>query len=776
MQFRDIDKDAILQNAATFSSSIEVLDTDFVFTEEDSLVDWKLEDFRYVPNNGFIGQFVERLLDGALTNIPDGVNLENARIKMNLTVHNKLDNSDYTYSYGTFIITEVNRTDVSGKVSYKSCDLTKLFNVNYDTTLTFPCTTIELLHDICNQVGVPYLSVDDEKLYMFAVSPDKDLEGVISIPIDGVYHNVTLPTTLTVGDSIAYIPSQAVCMIHYTRGETTQVETLFAELTPEATGTIQEMNVVPFPGQTFLNHMFVVDGNHFENALCREAIKAISKLFYSSARINEDDKLYFDSYDGSKNEIDDYRKIDVDHHYGSVSSDAKFGPVDRVTIGMSNVNGENIYYPADAPTENFTEIGIWDNPITYKNELRKVSLFAEPNLLGLSYIPLSVTTTGHPWLNANDLIQVEDSDGNIFKTYPFDRTLTYKGFITTTISSKASTSTSDRNYAYDNSIAGKISKTEITVDKANNTITLIAQDFEAVSSNAKDAADKVNDMSDRLDAADAKTNSLSERIDNETKKLDDKISANEALIKMTATNITSAFQKSGGNNKIRNSVGFNGSEYWTVSEGASLTSSQDVDTEQTTTSGSKFILTGGTAKADITNIVGVQYTLSLKFARTVVGESDDIAIELHRTDNDYDVIYPTAEDNITGDISKWKTINHTYIASVNTPYVLFRCENDVLEFSDLIVCEGEAQTWSQHADEFYGKTHRLDAKGLHLSDLVDNASTDLDHNSLVFRDDGEVTAELSKEQVLSDSGTFKNRMTVGNLIFEVLDADNIMIY
>ena len=89
MQFRDIDKDAILQNAATFSSSIEVLDTDIVFTEEDSLVDWTLEDFRYVPNNGFIGQFVERLLDGNLVNIPADVNLENARIKMNLIIHNK---------------------------------------------------------------------------------------------------------------------------------------------------------------------------------------------------------------------------------------------------------------------------------------------------------------------------------------------------------------------------------------------------------------------------------------------------------------------------------------------------------------------------------------------------------------------------------------------------------------------------------------------------------------------------------------------------------------
>lgn len=776
MQFRDIDKDAILQNAATFSSSIEVLDTDIVFTEEDSLVDWKLEDFRYVPNNGFIGQFVERLFDGNLVNIPADVNLENARIKMNLIIHNKLDNSDYTYSYGTFIITEVNKTDVSGKVSYKSCDLTKLFNINYKPTIQFPCTVIELLNDVCTQVGVPYTNYDTQDLYSFAVTPDGDLSGIVSVLINDVYHNITLPTTLTVLDSIVYNPQEGTALVRSHIDTQATIDVVTSSITDTAQGTIIVMNKVPYPTQYFDNQSFVVINNPFEGSLCRDVVKEISKVLYSSARINEDDKLYFDSYDGSANTVDTYRIIDTNHHYGSVSSDAKFGPVNKVVVGLSNVSGENVYYPAEVTDENIVEIGIWDNPITYTDELRRLSLCAEPPMIGLSYVPLTVKTVGHPWLNANDLIQVEDSDGNIFKTYPFDRTLTYKGFITSTLSSKGSASQSNRDYSYDNSIAKKVANVEIIVDKNNGDIILLSQDFKTVSSNADEASKKVEEMGNKIDATDKKADSLSDRIDNETKALDDKITANEALIKMTATNITSAVQKSGGNNKIRNSVGFNGTEYWTVSEGASLTSSQDVDTEQTTTSGSKFILTNGTAKVDITNIVGVQYTLSLKFARTVVGEGDEIAIELHRTDDDYDVIYPTDDDNITGDIRRWKSINHTYIATVNTPYVLFRCGNDIIEFSDLIVCEGEAQTWSQHADEFYGKTHRLDAKGLHLGDLVDDATSDLDHNSLVFRDGSKVVGELSKEQVLSDSGVFKNRMMVGNLIFEVLDEDNIMIY
>lgn len=477
MNFRDIDKDAILQNAATFSSSIEVLDTDIVFTEEDSLVDWKLEDFRYVPSNGFIGQFVERLLDGNLVNIPDDVVLENARIKLNLTIHNKLDNSDYTYSYGTFIITKVNKSDVQGKVSYESCDLAKLFNVNYEPQVTFPCTVIDLLNDVCTQVGVKYKVAEDiEYLYTYAV--DEPITGILSILIDGVYHNITLPNELTLYDSIFYIPQYNTALIRSHIDNDTSIVTVNASITSVAQGVLIEANKVPFPQQDFPNLSFVVDGNHFENTLCRDVIKAISKLFYSSVRIGWDDELYFDVYDGSLAEVDDYHIIDVDHHYGSVSSDAKFGPVNKVVVGLSNVSGENVYYPAEIEGDQITEIGIWDNPITYTEQLRRLSLYAEPPMIGLNYIPVSLKTTGHPWLEANEIIQIEDADGNIFKTYPFDRTLTYKGFITSEISSKGTNSKSDRDYNYDNSIEQRVSRAEITVNKSTGEIKNVTQSVE----------------------------------------------------------------------------------------------------------------------------------------------------------------------------------------------------------------------------------------------------------------------------------------------------------
>lgn len=481
MNFRDIDKQAIIENAATFSSSIEIIGQNVTFTENDCLVNWKLEDFRYVPNNGFIGQFVERLLDGTFTNVPADVVLENSRIKIYLTVHNGLDNSDYTYSYGTFMITKINNTDTSGKVSFESCDLTKLFNVEYSPAIAFPCTALELVNDVCNQVGVPCEQESDSIILVGAIPKETVIpagSNVCMFVDDAEYFTFTPEEELSLYNSILFIPSSNTVLVK-TKTDLKQytVTTTGEEMLED--GVLIDVHQVPYllPSS---NMLFVVDGNHFEHTSCREVIKEVSKLIYASARITSLDTLDFDVYDGSVSTPESYNIIDTNHHYGSISTDVDFGPVNKVVLGLSNVSGENVYYPDEMTDENVTEIDIWDNPITYTDELRRMALQEPPSFLGMVYTPLTVKTIGHPWLNSTNLIGVENVDGTMLYTYPFDITLIYNGYITTEISSKGTMSVSDRNYNYDNSIKQRLLNAEIAINKAEGEIKQVTKSVEDV--------------------------------------------------------------------------------------------------------------------------------------------------------------------------------------------------------------------------------------------------------------------------------------------------------
>lgn len=70
----DSDKTALIENSCVILSKIIIQNDDSTTTELDEtnyIMNWDLEDFRYVPNEGFIGQFVEKQLTGKLKNVDD---------------------------------------------------------------------------------------------------------------------------------------------------------------------------------------------------------------------------------------------------------------------------------------------------------------------------------------------------------------------------------------------------------------------------------------------------------------------------------------------------------------------------------------------------------------------------------------------------------------------------------------------------------------------------------------------------------------------------------
>lgn len=225
----------------------------------------------------------------------------------------------------------------------------------------------------------------------------------------------------------------------------------------------------------FTNYDFEVLTNQYvEGDTCRKVMQDIGKLAYSWVRIDWDNKCYIDFDYGTT--IDTYNIIENTNYYDLSLQKKVFGPVNRVVIGMQDVEGENAVIEDTASIEQYgvTELQIYDNNITYTPELRQLAINGATKLFGLTYTPLEINTTGHPWLIGNEKIEIKDSEGNSLYTYPWDRTIVYNGHIKTKLASKADTKIESeyRNYG---DIESSVRRTRIVVDKQNQTITSLAE-------------------------------------------------------------------------------------------------------------------------------------------------------------------------------------------------------------------------------------------------------------------------------------------------------------
>ena len=222
----------------------------------------------------------------------------------------------------------------------------------------------------------------------------------------------------------------------------------------------------------FTNSDFIIPNNQYETGdTYRKVMQDIGKLAYSWVRIGWDNKCYID-FSVPNAVKDDYDKISTSNYYDLSLQKKVFGPVNRVVIGMTDIEGENAYIEdEDSIAENgVCELQIMDCNITYTPELRQQAITGASRLFGLTYLPLEINTTGHPWLLGKELIEVTTTEDTKVTTIPFDRTIEYMGHIKTKLTSKADTKT-ETEYKNPGTLETSVRQTRIIVDKQNQTIT-----------------------------------------------------------------------------------------------------------------------------------------------------------------------------------------------------------------------------------------------------------------------------------------------------------------
>lgn len=410
---------------------------ELVTGEFPAIKDWEYTDERYVPQQGFIGQFVARTLSGNLQDISDDFNIEGREIELQMGIVHigsrftyvttesgvKLltESGEYVvfgdlgedktnwYSFGTFIVTNPEDNEVSDNTKFEAMDYTKLFNAKFDGDYT------------------------DETF-------KQSFNSIVEVDVE----------TNTPKGSVT-----ALWLVQYTCAQVG----------------------IEFGQEYFTNSDFEINFNSFQGGeTCREVIKEIAKLAFSWARIDWDDKLYIDFGEGVA--TFDVRNNDVinnDQYYSLETKKELYGPINRVYIGMAGVDGETLMVAEDIESVNTNgekPLYIYDNPLTYSPELREKILEngSASKLLGLTYTQLKSETVGHPWLKGNEQITFLDMENSERPTYAFNKTLTYSGHIKTTIDTMGETEV-EKTLAYDNEVIRSIKNAAILVEKHEGRIT-----------------------------------------------------------------------------------------------------------------------------------------------------------------------------------------------------------------------------------------------------------------------------------------------------------------
>lgn len=232
----------------------------------------------------------------------------------------------------------------------------------------------------------------------------------------------------------------------------------------------------------------------------------------------------------------------------------------------------------------------------------------------------------------------------------------------------------------------------------------------------------------------------------------------------------------GGNNLIRNSVGYAETKYWEVIGNGTITTYQDSMLEDSTTSQSaiRIVSTSNSVtklKQSGISVQPVQHSLSFKIIHKT--GNNDVNIYIEDGENIYNALIKKTivNDEIVEEQEK-RTVYNTFEQFIDCEFipktgsinvVIENDGTDEMIVSDLMLSIGTIQVWSQHKDEMYGKDFLFDPTGLLIYNST-SSTPDIEHkqhsktSNLSFEtidydnnNNAIITSKVSKEEVITDT-------------------------
>ena len=664
-------------------------DSGFLINEDNYLQSFDFDDCRYIEGQGIIGSCVAKELQGKFINVDSEFDIENREIdcylgtevtegttknyfltedeEINLNKTYYILNDDGTYSeVENPVVSEISIYYELSIVTEKTDYYLKLgtFIVQKPENNNSKDNTSFYALDYMIKFNVQYI----HRMAKYFLTTDEDVmedKKYYILNTEGAYEEVAIPKKEELDNYYEVID------------EYTLLE-LLEDICNQAGVKLGTRN--------FRNANYVVQGNRFDSGVtCRDVLKAISQAAFTWARINENNELLLDF------ELSDEITEEIDYNeYYSLMLNDKYGPINTIVMKNSQAEGENITIQDETLIEinGVKELSISDNPFAYSEETRKAIIEAGKALYGFSYFPLSVETIGTAYLNCKDKIRVKNMQDEQLETYIFDTKIHYNGVIKSDIETLAMTDV-ETKYRYDGSLTTSQRRTEFRVDKAEQKINslILASD---------EQGKKMTDVEQTLEG-------VTTKIEDTTGEFEDRFTQIENNINGISTQLTTT----GGQNLLRNSVGYFGNEYWDLensTEKALIKGNNSAEVKQNSVSGSALEILNEMVSQTINEIKNGFYVLTFSYKRIVPTAIAKLIINNKEID-----LYSDS----------WK--EESNIISVTENQIKVSIISDLpasVLITDLILSEGTTKAgWSQNANESYtdnvqiGKGVRITATG-----------------------------------------------------------------
>ncbi len=539
----------------------------------------------------------------------------------------------------------------------------------------------------------------------------------------------------------------------------------------------------------FANSDFIVDSNQFEvDAIIRQVFQAVAGISGTFAKIRSDNKLYFITpklIDSKKYTVKEVHKMLVADlnklKVRTITNDLKVlgiekestkqvdemlvksmnniavkrlttninepslekqsdytelvlkrntHPINVVSIGMSQVEGENITLRDEESIaedgENYLTIN--DNPFAYTQEKREQLIVAlYEKVKGFSYTAYELKGQCKPYLETGDPIWVLDADGAITSSFLFRFTYKSPNGLESEMSAP-SIIKSTVEYQNVPSNLERIRRTEFIVDKQQGTI-------DAIIDKQTEDGSKINSLQAN---ADETTDTISKIIEDYQEQI--------AQLKLTIDGLTNTVSTKGGGNIFSYSK-----ENWNES----ITEYTNTDLKQNSISGLGYELVIGTTKQEVQLKNGI-YTISFLYKN------------INNLDN-AKVIINGESFNLEYTNNKWKEFEKTINVTANTISISFVTDtNNAIYITDLMGNIGaEKQTWEQNANETYTDTVQI-GKGIQVNSSETNTYTriDSDGNRVFNKATGKVISEFTDKGMETQDMVVNGKAEIAGMLVQ----------
>ena len=286
----------------------------------------------------------------------------------------------------------------------------------------------------------------------------------------------------------------------------------------------------------FANKDFIVDSNQFpEGTLIRQVFQAVAQISGTFTKIRNDNKLYFITPKRNGLTVGEVNKMTVEEFnstevgkliacenqyknkdYKELILKRNTHPINLVSLGMSDVEGENVVKRDEASIAEDGEnsLVINDNPFAYTEEKRKQLITALfDTVKGFEYTSFEIIGQAKPYQETGDEVLVLDKEGYACNSFLFRFNYKSPNGLESEMSAPSITKATV-NYQNVESAEKIAKRTELRVDKQEQTITGIIEQQTETGNKLTEIEQTIDGITQTVSSVETKVETVEDKADN----------------------------------------------------------------------------------------------------------------------------------------------------------------------------------------------------------------------------------------------------------------------